>query len=58
MRRRFKAMDCVSGDIVAMKKIRVTEGNEGIPSTTLREISVLRSLDHPNTVRLEIACLL
>ena len=49
---RFKAMDCYTGEIVAMKKVRVEDSSDGIPSTSLREISVLRSLDHPNIVKL------
>ena len=48
----FKAMDCVTGEIVAMKKFKPSQSEDGIPSTTIREISVLRSLDHPNIVKL------
>lgn len=44
-------MDCVTGEIVAMKKVKVEDSCEGIPSTSLREISVLRSLDHENVVK-------
>lgn len=35
-----------------MKKIRLELEDEGVPATALREISILRSLDHPNVVRL------
>lgn len=35
-----------------MKRIRLEVEDEGIPSTTLREISVLRQLHHPNIVEL------
>lgn len=37
---------------VAIKKIRIEHCEEGIPQTTLREISFLRDLNHPNVVRL------
>jgi len=37
--------------IVAMKKIRLESEDEGVPSTALREISVLKELKHPNVVR-------
>ena len=37
----------------ALKKIRLESDEEGIPSTAIREISVLKELDHPNIVRLE-----
>lgn len=32
------------------QRIRLELEDEGIPSTTLREISVLRELKHPNIV--------
>ena len=37
----------------ALKKIRLESDEEGIPSTAIREISVLKELDHPNIVTLE-----
>jgi serine/threonine protein kinase len=37
---------------VALKRIRLEVEDEGIPSTTLREIAVLRQLRHPNIVEL------
>lgn len=38
-------------EVVAIKKIRLEREDEGIPSTTLREISILKSLNHPNIVK-------
>lgn len=48
----YKAKDRQTGDFVALKRIRLEVEDEGIPSTTLREISVLRQLKHPNIVEL------
>lgn len=48
----YKAKDLETGDIVALKRIRLEVEDEGIPSTALREISLLRELDHPNIVKL------
>lgn len=48
----FKAKDLVSGEIVALKKIRLDVPDEGIPSTAIREIALLKELQHPNIVRL------
>lgn len=46
----YKARDKNTGEVVALKRIRLEIEDEGIPSTTLREISVLRQLKHPNIV--------
>merc|ERR1711971_1437867 len=48
----YKASDRATGEIVALKKIRLEEKDEGIPSTAIREISLLKELQHPNIVRL------
>jgi len=49
----FKALDLESNKKVAIKKIRLEHCDEGIPQTTLREISFLKELDeHPNIVKL------
>lgn len=48
----YKAKDRASGEIIALKKIRLEAEDEGIPSTALREISLLKELQHCNIVRL------
>jgi cyclin-dependent kinase len=48
----YKAKDRGSGELVALKKIRLEAEDEGIPSTAIREISILKELQHPNIVRL------
>jgi len=48
----YKARNRVSGELVALKKIRLEAEDEGIPSTAIREISILKELQHPNIVRL------
>lgn len=37
---------------MAIKKIRLESEDEGIPSTAIREIALLKELQHPNIVRL------
>ena len=52
----YKSRDLVTDKLVALKKIRLEVEDEGIPSTSLREISYLRMLQfikHPNIVNLE-----
>jgi cyclin-dependent kinase len=40
-----------SGDIVALKKIRLEAEDEGVPSTAIREISLLKEMKDENVVR-------
>ena len=47
----YKARDTTTGELVALKKIRLEAEDEGIPSTAIREISLLKELKHPNIVR-------
>ena len=49
----FKCLDKQTNKEVAVKKIRMEIEEEGIPTTALREMTLLRSLDHPNVVCLE-----
>jgi len=48
----YKAKDRETGNLVALKKIRLETESEGVPSTAIREITVLKELDHPHVVRL------
>ncbi|CAM9494634.1 unnamed protein product, partial [Phaeothamnion confervicola] len=48
----YKAKDRVTNEIIALKKIRLEAQDEGIPSTAIREISLLKHMQHPNIVRL------
>jgi len=41
-----------TGEIVALKRIRLESEDEGVPCTAIREISLLKELKHPNIVRL------
>jgi serine/threonine protein kinase len=52
----YKSMDLQTNTVVALKRIRLETEDDGIPSTALREISVLRELEHPNIVRYVRTC--
>ena len=49
----YKAKDKQTGEIVALKKIRLEKEDDGVPSTAIREISLLKGLKHPNIVELK-----
>ena len=49
----YKGVNVKTGDTIAIKKIKLDTQTEGIPSTTLREISLLREIQHDNVVRLQ-----
>lgn len=48
----YKARDVTNNQIVALKKIRLEAEDEGVPSTAIREISLLKELKDENIVRL------
>ncbi|KAF1809756.1 cell division control protein 2 [Eremomyces bilateralis CBS 781.70] len=48
----YKARDLTSNKVVALKKIRLEAEDEGVPSTAIREISLLKELNNPAIVRL------
>lgn len=41
----------MTNEIVAIKKIKCNNEAEGLPSTTIREVSTVKALTHPNIVR-------
>jgi serine/threonine protein kinase len=49
----YKAIDKRTNEVVALKKIRLEQEEEGLPATAVREISILRDLKHPNIVDLK-----
>ncbi|XP_021906358.1 cell division control protein 2 homolog D [Carica papaya] len=49
----YRAIEKATGKTVALKKTRLHEDDEGVPPTTLREVSILRMLSRdPHVVRL------
>lgn len=48
----FKAKNLETLDIVALKRVRLDDDDEGVPSSALREICLLKELKHKNIVRL------
>lgn len=44
----YKARSTVTGKIVALKRLRLEGEREGFPITSIREIKLLQSFDHPN----------
>lgn len=48
----FKAKNRETHEIVALKRVRLDDDDEGVPSSALREICLLKELKHKNIVRL------
>jgi len=48
----YRAKNRETGQIVALKRIRLDSEDEGVPCTAIREISLLKELKHPNIVSL------
>lgn len=48
----FKAKNKETQEIVALKRVRLDDDDEGVPSSALREICLLKELKHKNIVRL------
>ena len=48
----YKCQNKETKKLVALKKIRLENEDEGMPSTAIREISILKQLHHPNIVNL------
>ncbi|KAG0787972.1 hypothetical protein G6F17_001067 [Rhizopus arrhizus] len=48
----YKAQNRETNEVVALKRIRLDNEEEGVPCTAIREISLLKELKHPNILRL------
>ncbi|KAK6101822.1 Protein kinase domain family protein [Brugia pahangi] len=48
----YKAHDKITQEVVALKKVRLENEKEGFPITAVREIKILRQLNHRNVVKL------
>ncbi|KAH7664186.1 [RNA-polymerase]-subunit kinase protein [Dioscorea alata] len=46
----YRARDKKTGEVVALKKVKMEKEREGFPLTSLREINVLLSFHHPSIV--------
>lgn len=47
----YKGCDTQTGEIIAVKRIKIEVENEGIPSNAIREIALLREIDHENVIK-------
>jgi len=53
----YKGINKEANETIAIKKIKIELESEGVPSTALREISILRDLKHQNIVDLkDVVC--
>ena len=48
----FKCQHKETGQILALKKICLDDEDEGIPNTTIREIALLKRLNHLNCIKM------
>ncbi|GFZ08581.1 cell division control 2 [Actinidia rufa] len=46
----INARDRVTNETIALKKIRLEQVDEGVPSTAIREVSLLKEMQHGNIV--------
>ncbi|KAK4357602.1 hypothetical protein RND71_023212 [Anisodus tanguticus] len=46
----YRAKDKKTGEVVALKKVKMEKEREGFPLTSLREINILLSIHHPSIV--------
>ncbi|KAI9116189.1 hypothetical protein K1719_013119 [Acacia pycnantha] len=49
----YKAREIETGELVALKKIRMENEREGFPITAIREINILRKIKHENIIKLK-----
>lgn len=48
----LKCQNSITNEIVALKKIRILDPKNGFPQNSIREVSILRSIDHENIIKL------
>ncbi|XP_040545251.1 cyclin-dependent kinase 13 isoform X7 [Gallus gallus] len=49
----YKARDKDTGELVALKKVRLDNEKEGFPITAIREIKILRQLNHQSIINMK-----
>lgn len=49
----FVGADRITGEIVALKRINTEEEENGFPITAIREVKILKALNHENIVKLK-----
>jgi len=49
----YKARDKDTGEMVALKKVRLDNEKEGFPITAIREIKILRQLTHQSIINMK-----
>jgi cyclin-dependent kinase len=49
--KQYRSRNKETNEIVALKKIRLEQEDEGVPSTAIREISLLKEMKDDNVVR-------
>lgn len=52
----YKAKCTVTHRTVAVKRVKMDHDEEGVPSTAIREVAVLKNADHPHIVKLLDVC--
>ena len=48
----FMGSDKETGEVVALKRINTEQEANGFPITAIREVKILKALDHPNVIKL------
>lgn len=48
----YKARHRTTGQLVALKRVRMDREKDGLPVTFLRELRLLQSMQHPNVVKI------
>ncbi len=49
----YRALNTITREEIALKKVHTSSDTEGIPATTIREIIILKNLKHPNIIELQ-----